>query len=190
MLDLKQGAIEIDTKSLLSDEVLIKNVQLDGMDVFVEQKGLDNNLHEVIKAIPRNEEASGKRLIIDHLEITDVTVHVKMLPVPGQPDTVSFKLGTIQMDDLGRDERLDVAMLVSKVVLAVAMGIAEQGGGLLPKDMVSGLSNVLDTAIDIGRIIFGNGKEGSSALEKGAEEIGRGITEGLKGIISPKDEKK
>ncbi len=188
MLDLRQGAIEIDTKSLLSDEVLIKNVQLDGMDVFVEQKGLDNNLHEVIKGIPRNEEASGKRLIIDHLEITDVTVHVKMLPVPGQPDTVSFKLGTIQMDDLGRDERLDVAMLVSKVVLAVAMGIAEQGGGLLPKDMVSGLSNVLDTAIDIGRIIFGNGKEGSSAFEKGAEEIGRGITEGLKGIIKPKDE--
>ncbi len=188
MLELEQGAIEMDAKSLLSDEVLIKNIQLDGMDVFVEQKGLDNNLHEVIQAISRNEEASGKRLVIDHLEITDVTVHVKMLPIPGQPDTVTFKLGTIQMNDLGRNERLDVAMLVSKIMLTVAMGIAEEGGGLLPKEMVSGLSTVLDTALDIGRIIFGNGQDGSSVFEKGAEEIGRGISEGLKGIVKPKSE--
>jgi uncharacterized protein involved in outer membrane biogenesis len=181
LLDLSQGTIEVETKSLLTDEVLIRSVRLDGMNVFVEQKGLDNNLHEVIKALPRSEDASGKRVIVDHLEIADVTVHVKLLAIPGQPDTVTFKLATIQMDDLGRNERLDITMLVSKIVLAVATGIAEQGGGVLPKDMISGLSTVLDTAIDIGRTIFGNG-------QSGAEEIGRGITEGLKGIIKQKDE--
>ena len=178
LLDLSQGAIEVDARSLLSDEVLIRDVRLDGMTVFVEQKGLDNNLHEVIKALPRDEQASGKRLVIDRLEITNVTVNVKLLPIPGQADTVVFKLGTIQMTDLGRDERMDTAMLVSKVLLAVATGIAEQGGGILPKEMISGLSSVLDKAIDIGRIIFGNGKNS-------AEQIGRGITEGLKDIVKP-----
>jgi hypothetical protein len=44
--------------------------------------------------------------------------------------------------------------------------------------MISGLSSVLDKAIDIGRIIFGNGKNS-------AEQIGRGITEGLKDIVKP-----
>jgi len=178
LLDLSQGAIEVETKSLLSDEVLIRNIRLDGMKVFIEQKGLDNNLHEVIGALERDRQPSGKKLVIDHLEITNVTVLVKLLPIPGQADTVTFKLGTIEMTDLGRNERMDVAALATKVLLAVAMGIAEQGGDVLPKEMISGLSNVLDKAIDIGRIIFGNGKNS-------AEQIGRGITEGLKDIVKP-----
>ncbi len=179
LLDLSQGAIEVETKSLLSDEVLIRDIRLDGMKVFVEQKGLDNNLHEVIGALERDRQPSGKKLVIDHLEITNVTVLVKLLPIPGQADTVTFKLGTIQMTDLGRNERMDVAALATKVLLAVAMGIAEQGGDVLPKEMISGLSNVLDKAIDIGRIIFGNGRDS-------AEQIGRGITEGLKDVVKPK----
>jgi hypothetical protein len=187
LLDLSQGAIEVDTKSLLSDKVLIRDIRLDGMKVFVEQKGLDNNLHEVVKALDRDEQPSGKSLVIDRLEITNITVNVRLLPIPGQADTVTLKLGTIQMTDLGRNERMDVAMLATKVLLAVAMGIAEQGGDVLPKEMISGLSSVLDKAIDIGRIIFGNGQNGSSSLQKGAEEIGRGITEGLKGIVKPKN---
>ena len=179
LLDLSQGAIEINAKSLLSDEVLIRDIRLDGMKVFVEQKGLDNNLHEVIGALERDRQPSGRKLVVDHLEITNITVLVKLLPIPGQADTVTFKLGTIEMTDLGRHERMDVAMLATKVLLAVAMGIAKQGGDVLPKEMISGLSNVLDKAIDIGRIIFGNGKNS-------AEQIGRGITEGLKDIVKPK----
>jgi len=179
LLDLSQGSIEVDTRSLLSDEVLIRDIRLDGMTVFVEQKGLDNNLHEVIEALERDRQPSGRKLVVDHLEITNITVLVKLLPIPGQADTVTFKLGTIEMTDLGRHERMDVAMLATKVLLAVAMGIAKQGGDVLPKEMISGLSNVLDKAIDIGRIIFGNGKNS-------AEEIGRGITEGLKDIVKPK----
>lgn len=178
LLDLSRGAVEVDTRSLLSDEVLIKDIRLDGMKVFVEQKGLDNNLHEVISALERDRQPSGKKLLIDHLEITNIMVLVKLLPIPGQADTVTFKLGTIEMTDLGRNERMDVAMLATKVLLAVAKGIAEQGGDVLPKEMISGLSNVLDKAIDIGRIIFGNGKNS-------AEQIGRGITEGLKDIVKP-----
>lgn len=181
LLELSEGTVEVETKSLLTDEVLIKDIRLNGMNVFVEQKGFDNNLHEVIKSLPRNGTPSGKRLIVDHLEITDITVHVKLPAVPGQPDTVAFKLGTIQMNDLGRNERLDVATLTSKVLLAVAMGIAEQGGGVLPREMISGLSGALDKAIDIGRIIFGNGSNGGG-------QIGREITEGLKGIMTPKND--
>jgi hypothetical protein len=181
LLDLSRGDIEIDTKSLLGDEVRIKDVQLDGMHVFIEQKGLDNNLHEVIRALPRDQRASGKKLVIDRLEITNVTVNVRLLPISGGPDTVAFRLTPIRMTDLGRNERLDVATLTTKILLAVARGIAEQGGGVLPKEMTSGLSGVLDKAVDIGRIIFGSG-------QNGAGETGRGITDGLKSLVRPKGE--
>lgn len=181
LLDLGQGTIEIAPKSLLGNEVRIRDVKLDSMNVFVEQKGLDNNLHEVVKVLPRNEQPSGKKLIIDHLEITNVMVNVKLFPVSGEADTVAFKLAPIRMTDLGHNERLDVATLTSKVLLAVAAGIAEQGGDVLPKEMISKLSGALDKAIDVGRIIFGNDRDGTG-------EVGRGITDRLKGIVKPKSQ--
>jgi len=187
LLKLRQGDVQVQTKTLLSDEIQIKDIQLDGMDLVIEQKGLSNNLQEVIKATQRGDaEPSGKKLYVDNLELTNVTVNVKLLPVPGKIDTVTLKLAPIRMTDLGKNERLDTATLTAKVLLAVAAGIAQQGTDVLPKEMINGLTSVLGTAIDLGRIILGTGQQAGEGLQKGVEEIGQGITEGLKGILKPK----
>ena len=49
--------------------------------------------------------------------------------------------------------------------------------------MLSDLSGVLNKALDIGRVIFGNGR----GDEKGTSSLGRGITEGLKGLLGTRD---
>ncbi len=175
LLDLNRGDIQINTGSLLSDVVTITNIKLDGMKVALEQKGLANNLREVIESLRRNEASSGKRLQVDRLEITNITVTIKLLPIPGQLDTLSLKLAPIEMTNLGRSEPLDIATLTTTILLAVAEGITEQGGDVLPGDMVTGLSSVLDTAFDIGRVIFGNGPD--------SKQSGGGIAEGLEGIL-------
>ncbi len=186
LLKLSQGDVQVDTRSLLSDEIRIKRIQLDGMDVNVEQKGLSNNLEDVIQAARKgSDQPSGKKLTIDTLELTNVTVKVKLLPVPGQLDTVTLKLAPIEMTDLGKNEKLDTATLMAKIMLAVAAGIARQGSDVLPKDMVNGLTSVLGTAIDLGRIILGTGQGAGEGIQKGVE----GITEGLKGILKPKQDK-
>lgn len=183
LLTLHQGDVQVETRSLLTDEIQIKRIQLDGMDVMVEQKGLSNNLQDVIRAARRGpDEPAGKKLTIDTLELTNVTVKVKLLPVPGQLDTVTLTLAPIKMTDLGKHERLDTATLMTKIMLAVAAGIAQQGSDVLPKEMVNGLTSVLGTAIDLGRIIFGTGQGATEGIQKGVE----GITEGLKGILKPK----
>lgn len=187
LLKLRRGDVQVQTKTLLSDEVEVKDIQLDGMDLVIEQKGLGNNLQDVIKAAQRgNKEPSGKKLYVDNLELTNVTVNVKLLPVPGKIDTVTLKLAPIKMTDLGKDERLDTATLTAKIMLAVAAGIAQQGTDVLPKEMINGLTSVLGTAIDLGRIILGTGQQAGEGLQKGVEGIGQGITEGLKGILKPK----
>lgn len=180
LLKLHRGDVQVQTKTLLSDEIQIKDIQLDGMDLVVEQKGLSNNLQDVIKAAQRGDKTpSGKKLYIDNLELTNVTVNVKLLPIPGKIDTVTFKLAPIKMTDLGKNETLDTATLTAKIMLAIAAGIAQQGTDVLPKEMINGLTSVLGTAIDLGRIILGTGQEAG-------EGIGQGITEGLKGILKPK----
>ena len=75
--------------------------------------------------------------------------------------------------------RLEEIRKNAKIVVALAMGIAEQGAGILPNEMLDGLGTVLDTAVDLGKIILGTGHEG-------IEDISKGITNGLKDLLKPK----
>jgi len=199
LLELKDAKIAVNIKSLLSDEVKIREIRLDGANVFLEQKGLSNNINEVIKAIPSKDkqpsEPSGKKLHIDNLEITNITVNVKLLPIPGKADTLTLKLAPIKMTNLGSDNKLNTAALSSKIMLAITTGIAEQGAGVLPKEIVGSLASELKRVGDLTGTLLGQGGEilktgeyvGKEAIETG-KDIGKTATDALKGLIKPKKE--
>jgi hypothetical protein len=195
LLELKDATIAVDVRSLLSDVVHIREIKLDGADVVLEQRGISgNNLQDVIKAIPSGPEAeggpgaAGKKLHIDNLEISNITVKVKLLPVPGKADTVTLKLSPIRMTNLGSDNKLDTAVLSGKILLAIASGVAKEGVGVLPKEMVDAMGSTLGKTIDLSKkIIEDRGKIGKELI-KDTEDIGKGITEGLKGLLKPKKE--
>ncbi len=189
LLELKDAQIEVDIGSLLGDTVNIKQFKLDGVRVVMEQRGVSgNNLQDVIKAIPSEPKAEtepgkpGKKLQIDNLEISNITVDVKLLPVPGKADTVTMKLTPIRMTDLGSDEKLDTAILSAKILLAIANGIAEQGTDVLPKEMVSTMKSTLSQTLDLGKTAA---KEGEKLLEE-SKDAGKGLIEGFKGLLKQK----
>jgi len=194
LLELKDAKIAVDIRSLLSDAVHIREIKLDGADVVLEQRGISgNNLHDVIKAIPsgpeaEGPEAAGKKLHIDNLEISNITVNVKLLPVPGKADTVTLKLSPIKMTNLGSDNKLDTAVLSGEILLAIASGVAKEGVGVLPKEMVDAMGSTLVKTIDLSKKIIEDREDIGKELIKGTEDIGRGITEGLKGLLKPKKE--
>ena len=195
LLELKNAEIEVDVKSLLSDVVKIREIKLDGVNVVLEQRGISgNNLQDIIKTISSGQkdkdkpETSGKKLHIDVLEISNVTVKVKLLPVPGKSDTIPLKLSPIRMTNLGGDNKLDTAALSSRILLAIANGVAEQGVGVLPKEMVDTITSTLGKTIDLSKGII-EGREGiGEEIIKSTEDIGKEITEGLKGLLQPKKE--
>jgi len=195
LLELKNAKIEVDVKSLLSDVVKIREIKLDGVNVVLEQRGISgNNLQDIIKTISSGQkdkdkpETSGKKLHIDVLEISNVSVKVKLLPVPGIADTVPLKLSPIRMTNLGSDNKLDTAALSGKILLAIANGVAKQGVGVLPKDIVDTITSTLGKTIDLSKGII-EGREGiGKEIIKGTEDIGKEITEGLKGLLKPKKE--
>lgn len=184
LLKLHQVDIKADTASLLSKEMLIKDLKLDNMELFIEQKGLQNNLYQVIKPLRQPHEPTGKSLVIDTLEITNITVHVSVPAIPGQAQAMDLKLASIRMVDLGRSEKMDTAVLIGKILLAVAQGVAEQGGGILPKETIGDLSSVLDKAIDIGKIIFGPGGKTPDGQPK--DSLGKTVTDGIKDLLGGK----
>jgi uncharacterized protein involved in outer membrane biogenesis len=185
LLKLQRVDIKADTASLLSKEVLIKNMKLDNMEVFVEQKGLGNNLYQVIKPLRQPHEPTGKSLVIDNLEIANITVHVSVAAIPGQTaQSMDLKLASIKMGDLGRSEKMDTAVLIGKILLAVAQGVAEQGGGILPKETIGDLGSVLDKALDLGKTILTPGSKTPDGQQK--DSLGKTVTDGLKDLLGGK----
>ncbi|KPK43722.1 MAG: hypothetical protein AMJ65_05020 [Phycisphaerae bacterium SG8_4] len=208
LLELTKGQVTVEARSLLSDVVNIKDVTLDGVNVVLEQRGVSgNNLQDIIKGLPAKEKQTskpaGKKLHIDSLEITDIKVNVKLLPIPGKIDTLTLKLTPIKMTDLGGADDLDTIALTRKLLLAIAGGIAEQGAGLLPDEMLGSLASELgklgalpDVLMEQGGRLLEAGtgatKAGKSVGEgviKGAEDVGKGITDGLKGLLKKEDKK-
>jgi hypothetical protein len=188
LLELESAQIKVRVKSLLSDVVNIKDIKLDGMTVVLEQRGISgNNLQDVIKSIPSKDkqgaEPSGKKLHIDNLEISDVTVKVKLLSVvPGTGDTIPLKLRPIKMTNLGSDNKLDAAVLAGKILVAIAGGIAEQGVGVLPDEIINPLKGELKR---LGALSGALLKEGGKILKEG-KELGKGVGGVLEGLVKPK----
>jgi len=194
-LELGKAHIDVAIGSLLSDKVSINTLQLDGITLVLEQKGLSSNLQTIMKNLPKSEEEAaakegGKDLEIKTLEITNLTVKTN-LPIPGKSDTIVLKLSDIKMQDLGTDSKMDVAVLTSKILGAIATGIAQEGTGLLPKSITGPIGDELEKLknIDFGgtvekskELLQGGTEAGKEAIES-TKEAGKEITEGLKGLF-------
>jgi hypothetical protein len=109
-----------------------------------------------------------------------------------------LKLATIRMTNLGSDNKLNTAGLIGKILSAIVRGIAEQGTGILPDDVIKGLSGALGKTLDAGmeiikkegtdvmkKVLEGAGDPGKKILE-GAGDVGKGIGDGIKGLIPGK----
>lgn len=83
------------------------------------------------------------------------------------------------MTNLGSDNKMDLAKLSAKVLLAIAAGVAEQGAGQLPESMTDGMKASLGKAKELGETAA---KEGKELLESG-KESGQKAIEGIKGLF-------
>jgi hypothetical protein len=182
LLELGEGVVNLNIGSLMSDTVKIKLIKLDGTKLTMEQKGLTNNLKEILDKLPKEEkeaapktEKPGKNLNINKLEITNTNVRVKLLPVPGKSDTISLKLDPIVMENLGTDKKLSMGTLVAKILGAMATGVAKQGVGLLPDDMVKGIGSAFDKTAEL-----------SKDAVKTTTEAGKDAFAGIKGLFGGK----
>ncbi|MFC1676028.1 AsmA family protein [Planctomycetota bacterium] len=190
LLELGDARISVKIGSLLSDTVEIREIALDNVNIVIEQKSLTtNNLSEIIEALPSEKEATekqpdkpAKNMHIGNLELTNITVKAKLLPVPGKVDTITIKLDPIIMKDLGRDEKLDTAKLTGKILVAIAKGVSKQGAGVLPDDMVNSMKTALGKTLEFGKTTV----EETGKLLKQGKDVGEETLKGIKGLFKSK----
>ena len=204
MLELGEAKIDLDVMSALSDTVEIEDIFLEKVSVVLEQRGLTNNIQEVLDGMssgsdePEVEEEPSekatKKLLIKKLEIREVSVKVKLLPIPGKDDTLTMTLAPITMTDLGSDEKLDIAMLSGKILRAIVEGIMEQGGGVLPAeitgpmgDSLKSLGAATDAILKGAGGVLEGGQESTDKVLGGAKKAGDDLKKGLGDLFKAKD---
>lgn len=189
LLSLNHAYMALNVKSLLSDTVEMEKIQLNNISLTIEQKGLTNNLQDILNSLPKSDTPSktdtksSKNLKIKELQINGVEVAVKLLPVPGRADNIKFKLSPITLNNIGTDETIDVAQLTGVILKAIAGGVMEDGKELLPLDMINDLSKGV---LGIGQDILKQGTDVGKGILEGAGDIGKGAGEALKGIFEKK----
>ncbi len=183
LLELDNVSAAANIASLRTDTVQIESLKLDGVNLVIEQKGLSNNLHDVISSFPAKDkqqsQPAGKKLRIDNLEITNITVKVKLLPIPGKADTVTLSLPPIRMTKLGADDKLNTGGLSREILLAVAIAAAKEGTGVLPKDIVDTMDSALGKITDLGKIAS---KKGRKLIDSG-KDAGAEIIDNVKNLL-------
>ena len=197
-LILGKAMVALKISSLFGDTIDIEKIQIDDIQLTLEQKGLTtNNLQEILNALPKSDEKAatpdagpkteqkaGKKMLIRELVINGVEVKVKLLPIPGKVDTVTLRLNPIVLKDLGSDKPINAAELTAKILQAIAGGIAEQGKGLLPTDMINSIGQGLFRE---GQKVFETAGQAGEGILKGAGDVGKGATDALKGIFQKKE---
>jgi uncharacterized protein involved in outer membrane biogenesis len=177
LLILKNTEIEVEPKSLLSDVVNVKQIRINDVDVIIEQHGVSaNNLQDIVQAISEST-YEGKKLRVDNLEISDISVKFDLMPNSEQAEPATLTLSPIRMTNLGYDNQLDTAALLKEIIYAIADSIVEEGISVLPTDILSTMTSTLNKTIELGTKIM-----------EGKEDIGRGITEGIKKLLKPRKE--
>ncbi len=181
LIEMDLLEVKADMASFLRPTVNLKTIQLDALGLTVEQKGLSNNLQEVLDHVSASrpkapsepkQPSEGKQVLVDVLEITNTSVQVKLLPIPGQAKDLSLKLTPIRMENLSSGKPITIVELTAKILAAIVEGLNQQAGDILPAEIAGPLKSFLSTGD-----ILNTGKEAldkvlkDSRIEEPAKEI-------------------
>ncbi|MHC5156611.1 MAG: hypothetical protein ACYSOZ_00740, partial [Planctomycetota bacterium] len=141
-----------------------------------------NNLPKSEPAEPETkpaEKEAGKNLRIKVLEINNVQVEAKLLPIPGRADQVKLPPINIRLENVGSGEKIDMAGLIRKIITEISKGIADKGKDLLPTDMIGSITDELSKQ---GQELLKSGQDAGKELLESTKDIGKEATDAVKGI--------
>ncbi len=196
-LTLGDGSVAVSLGSLTADTVELPSLKLSDIVVNLEKKdGKANyetimaNLQRFESDAPADPQAEGKKFVIREIVIRNVVVNVELLPLGGSLSKVSVPIDEIVMKDAGAGgvskSGMTMGELCSLVVKAVFAAAIENGGGIIPDDVLGGLGNGLQGLQGLGGMAVSVGGESLKNLEStfggalgGLGNVGEGLGDEL-----------
>ncbi len=148
---LEANSISVTTSisSLLSNPVEINDVTIDGVTMVIEQKGMTNNLSDILKSMPKPQQTEtkttepakkGKSVHISSVGMKNLAVTAKLLPIPGKSDALTLRIASMHLSNLG-GEKSSLGDVVGKIFAAISAEIASKGAGIFPSDLTGSIQN-------------------------------------------------
>jgi hypothetical protein len=180
ILEANSIFVQTSISGLMGNPVEIQQVKLDNIKMVIEQKGLTSNLNDILKAMPAKDEKKAepteadkksKSVHITSVDISNISVTVKLLPLPGKSDAVTLHIASLHLSDVG-GENESLADVIGKIFRKISEEVASQGKDIIPSDVLGSLEGSLG---DAGKV-----------LEKAGKETTEKATDALKNIFKKK----
>jgi len=155
-LKLGNGVLDVSLTSLTSNLIEIPKLALSDIDVNLEKQSGKANYQVILDNLGRFEsgkkeepppDKEGRKFIIREILISNVNVHVSLLPLAGLGDAVNVTvpIKELRLKDVGTDSDKGVllAQLADTLVKAILAAAIETGGGIIPADMLNELQGGL-----------------------------------------------
>ena len=186
--------VQVESGSLLSDTVHVRNFELDGVELHIEQKLSTSNITKIldkIKGTSKDEQASkapSKKVMVDRIVLKNVVAHFHLL---GSGPAIKIALPEpIELTNVTSENSGSVAgQLAGQIFPAILAAVIKQGQGLIPTDFLNGLDSQLqDVAKELGgQTIEQAGKAadqikktiGQTGLDQPVKDAGKTIEKGL-----------
>jgi len=132
-LEVDDFAIELEIRSVFSDEVIVNEIVITTPAIIMEQKLTGNNINSIlgnIRSVSAGE-TTDKRLVIEHFLLTDGSVAM-YLDIGGER-SFHAEIATIELTDLGRgggqEAVEDIVKEIAEQLAREALRVAAQRGG-------------------------------------------------------------
>ncbi len=114
-LKIQNASIELNLSSLLSDEIIVENINVESPELYFEQQGLGANLKTLNDNMDLSSESSSDTgLIIEHLLIQngEVTVSTEL----EKERTASAQIESFELNNIGQDGSNTIQQSVAEVM--------------------------------------------------------------------------
>jgi hypothetical protein len=187
---------EVPPKSLREETIVVRLLELDGVDVSLETVDKKANYDVILENLNRfsktgsadpnavkpagEDEEGGKGLVIHEVVIRDIAARIDLGKVEGASDRIAVEIPEIRLrpnKKTGAAE-VSVAQVTQVIVNAVLIGIAKKAPAALAKNLLAGAGGLGNITMEIPGLL----SAGASGAGGATVKLGEGVVDAVKGI--------
>lgn len=158
---LDSGAVAVSLGTLRSDPIELPHLRLTGLTIQIDRKKGDSNYGSILEHVQKNRApgadsppsspaaGAGPNFVIREVTIRDVVAHISFSPIGAKPTILTIPIERISLTDVGADQPLPLNKLAGVIIQAVLATVVEQGGTLLPEELLGDLAGSLANLGDL-----------------------------------------
>jgi hypothetical protein len=198
---------EVPPKSLREETIVVRLLELDGVDVSLETVDKKANYEVILDNLNRfsktgsadssakksagEEEEGSKKLVIQEAVIRDIDARIDLGKVKGASDRVAVEIPEIRLRPNSKtgSAEASVAELTQVVVTAVLVGIAKKAPAALAKNLLAGAGGLGNITMEIPGLLSTGASGAGGATVKlgedaggGAKKLGESAVDAVKGL--------